>query len=162
MTQHTTRAEMALLFGRSGVNLRVADYDSADDILDFIIDDATSTIDQYASQLYAVADLTTSTWVRIRCTWIACYLLSQRLGNPSLFYSRYEQIINELQEVRDGLLPIPLLSTTEDMVPSMSNIEHDPRFREKTLRVEREVSTGDSSSKQDTAPTSFLPDWIWI
>lgn len=158
-TQYTTRADMELLFTRLGVNLRTARYGDSTDAIDFFIDDASTTIDQYASQWYYPADLATSRWVKIRATWMACYLLSQVAGNPSLFYTRYDLIMQELDKVQQGLLPIPELNTRADMVPSMGNIEHDPRFREKTLRVETEVSTGENGKRNESY--TILPDWMW-
>jgi len=158
-TRFTTRPEMEKLFSAMGVEFRLEDADDCDEVLNFFIDDATQLVLQYAGQLYSSTDMNTSTWVRIRCTYIACYFLSQRLGNPSLFFSRYEQILDELQRVQQQLLPIPELATSQDMVPCMSNIEHDPRYRERTLRVEPETSTGANSSKQDLS-NQLLPEWL--
>lgn len=158
-TQYTSRTEMNRLFSAQGVEFRLDDAFSCEDDLNFFIDDASSTVDQYASQVYLPADMYTSKWVRIRTTWIACHLLSQRQGNPSLFFGRYEQILDELQRVAQQALIIPELSTREDMVPTMSNIEHDPRYREKTLRVESTVSTGSTSSKQDLS-NQITPEWL--
>jgi hypothetical protein len=160
MPQYTSKVEMQRLFSACGVNYRMDDADDPEDTLAFFIDDASSTVDMYAGQIYNQSDLNTSQWVRIRATWLACYLLSQRMGNPSLFFNRYDQILQELQKVQQQQLPIPGLATSVDMVPTMSNLEHDPRYREKTLRVESEVSTGATSSKQDLS-NQLLPEWLW-
>lgn len=158
--QFTSKAEMQRLFSACGVNYRMDDADDPEDTLDFYIDDATSTMQMYAGQIYDMTSLNTSKWVRIRTTWIACYRLSQRMGNPSLFFNRYDEILQELQKVQLQQLPIPELATSVDMVPTMSNVEHDPRYREKTLRVESEVSTGATSGRQDLS-NQLLPEWLW-
>jgi hypothetical protein len=160
MSQYTSREEMEKLFSACGVELRLVCASDKDEALDFFIDDATLMIRQFAGQLYGDADLNNSAWIRIRATWIACYLISQRKGAPSLFFARYEQIIQELNMVKDGLLPIPELSTSIDAVPALSNIDHDPRFRYKTLRVQTENSTATGGSKQ-TPSYNFMPEWLW-
>lgn len=140
-TRYTSYAEMAHLFKRIGLEFRIGTEVDCEDTLNFYIDDVTSTIDAYAGQLYSSADLNTSTWVRTRATWLACYRLSQIGGEPSLFYARYEEIMAELQKVLDNILPIPGLAASIDMVPSMSNIDHDPRYFKATRRVDPETST---------------------
>jgi len=140
-TRFTSRSEMEKLFTRIGLEFRVAQQPNCQDTLNFYIDDATSTIQAYAGQIYSDASLNGSTWTRIRATWIACYRLSQMGGDPSLFYARYEEIMEELKKVLEGTLPIPGLATSEDFVPAMSNIEHDPRYRDSTRRVDAETST---------------------
>jgi len=157
----TTRAEMNKLFSRMGVEVRAGLEGDCNDNLDFYIDDATQELRQYIGQLYADADLNTSLWVRIRCTWVACYRLSQMGGNPSLFRGRYDQILAELTSVRDGLLPIPDLATARDHVPSMSNIEHDPRYREATLRVEPNTSTGMGGTRIQEISYQGWPELLW-
>lgn len=160
MAQYTTKAEMSKLFSACGVDYRIEDESDPESSLEFFIDDASVMIDMYAGQIYSSSDMVNSKWVRIRATWMACYFLSQKNGNASLFFNRYDQILQELQKVQQQQLPIPGLATSVDMVPTLSNIEHDPRYREATLRVEPQVSTGASSSKQDLS-NQILPEWLW-
>lgn len=140
-TRYTTRALMGWLFKSLGVEYRIEDSPDCDETLNFFIDDASSQIGAFLEQVYYPADLAGSTWVKIRATWLACYRLSQRGGNPSLFYGRVQEIMDELNAVKNGLLPIPGLATRADFIPSMSNIEHDPRYRDATRRVDPETST---------------------
>lgn len=160
MAQFTSRSEIEKLFGVQGVEIRLDDVPDCDSVLDFYIDDATLIVKQHAGQIYAEADLATSKWVKIRATWIACYYLSQRFGNPSLFYGRFEVIMRELMDVQQGLLPIPELATSIDIVPAMSNIDHDPRARYRTLTVQKDTSTAVNGAKQFLSQGG-LPEWMW-
>lgn len=159
--RYTNRATMEKLFSQQGIEFRIGEADDCNDVLNFYIDDATSTIDSYASQIYLESDLATSQWVKIRATWLACYRLSQSGGNPSLFYTRFGEIMEELKQVRDGTLPIPGLATREDLVPSMSNIEHDPRYRDTTRRVDTATSTPNAGGKRprDLSDDPFVSLW---
>lgn len=154
--RYTTREEMSHLFTAIGVEFRLEGSPDCQLRLNFYIDDATSYIDQYLSTMYNQVDLNSSTWVRTRATWIACYRLSQVGGNPSLFGGRFEEIVEELQKVKDGSLVVPELGTKWDLVPSMSNIDHDPRFRARTRRVDGETS---SPSTGGTKSRDMSEDW---
>lgn len=141
-TRYTSRAEMAYLFRAQGIPNRLGeDGFDQDDILNWYIDDASSSIGIYLEQRYLPADLATSPWVRIRATWWACFLLSQMGGDPSLFSRRVEEIKEEVKLVANGTLPLAGLATRADFVPSMSNIEHDPRYFDATRRVDQTTST---------------------
>lgn len=158
---YTTQAEIQGLFSQVGVMIRLDDLDPPGfkNALEGFIDEATGIIDQYAQYFYDPADLANSTWVRRRCTWIACFLLSQRKGNPALFFRRYEEILDELERVKIGDLMIPGLPTSADLTPAMSNLTVDERFHVRKLRVHTSISAGGTSSRQDIAP--FLPyEWL--
>jgi len=159
-TRYTSRAEMERLYSPRGLEYRAGTGFDCQTTLNWYIDDASATIDAYAGQIYAKADLATSTWIRVRATWIACYRLSQIEGNASQFIGRYDEAMDELRQVKDGLLPVPDLSTSIDVVPSMSNIDHDPRHRYATLRVQPETSTAVNGSRQFLT-ANWLPEWMW-
>lgn len=160
-TKFTSRDEMERLFGHMGVALRLEGANDQEATLNFFAELASSQVQQYCGQFYSAADMETSEWVRHRCTWMACYLLSQRSGDASLFYGQYDQFLNDMQQVANGSLPIPGLATAEDMVPALSNIIHDPRYRYETLRVESRTSTGTPNSSKQFRSDSILPEWVW-
>jgi phage gp36-like protein len=153
--QLTTRKEMARLFKGQGLSFRT-DLEDGDceEMLGMYIDDATSTVLSYLGQRYESLPLSQSPWVRIRATWLACYYFSQTGGSPSLFYGRYQAIMDDLKAAKDGSLPIldnngDPLPTRWDMVPSMSNINHDPRYRAQTRRVDPDTSTPDMGGTRE-------------
>ena len=159
-TQLTSRKEMEHLFTALGIEFRVDQGPKGKLMLDFYINDASSTILAYAGQRYSAADLATSDFIKVRAAWLACYRLSQVGGNPSLFYGRYGEIMEELKNIQNGNLPLPDLSTTYNMVPTLSNIEHDPRYRDRTRRVDTETSTSVGGTRtQETSESPYYGMW---
>lgn len=149
---YITRADIESVFSHTGVSLRVDDLTNStvlDNFWNELIYEATDIINQYCEMFYAPSDLATSYWVKTRAKWVGAYLLSQRRGNPALFLQRYEEIIEELIAVSQGELLIPRLPTREDLVPTLSNQVVDDRFRIRKLRTHPEISTGNSSGRQD-------------
>jgi len=121
------------------------------------IDEATDTINQYAMEWYEESRLVNSLWVRRRATVIACWLLSQRRGNPGQFEERVSQITLELEKVLKGDLRIPRLPMRADFTPGVSNYRVDDRYLVRKTRVEPQISTGGRGSKQDI-DRRHLPD----
>jgi hypothetical protein len=158
---YTTQAEIERIYSNLASSLQIDDVD-IDEVSDFwteLTEDATDIINQYAESYYDPTDMVNSRWVRTRASWVGCYLLSQRRGNPSLFADRFEIIIDELQRVYRGDLIIPRLPTREDMTPAMSNVVIDDRFRVHKIRVHPTISTGGTSGKQDLSPR-FPFEWL--
>lgn len=158
---YTTEAEVQRVLSATGVDLRVDDLlgDTLSDFWTDITSEATDIINQYCELFYDPSDLYTSHWVRSRARWIGAHLLSQRRGNPALFQSRIDEIYNDLEGVFDGTLIIPRLPTREDVIPSMSNLIVDDRFRVSKTRVHPEISTGETSGRQHLSyypPTDML------
>lgn len=170
-TLYTSRSEIESIFSIMGVNTRVDDdhteaVDTAwgikcagasiteESYLDDIIEEATDYMNQYLLGFYKSTDLANSRWVRRRCSYIACYFLSQRRGNPAQFTTRFEEITAELGMLARGpgangnpLIPrVPLRS---DNRPSHSNISIDDRFPYSKIRVQRPTSSG-RQTKIDT------------
>lgn len=158
---YTTQAEMERLYGKKGLESLIADMGGTNIATWWqeIAADATTTIDSYASQVYAPADLYTSYWVRIRATWIGCYRASQRKGNPDLFSQRYQEIIEELEKVKTQDIIIPNIPTAADLTPAMSNVYIDARYEIDKIRVIPQISTGGTSGRQSLAWALYPPDW---
>lgn len=158
---YTSETEIKRLYGKKGFQNITADLagtDLADAILDAIAD-ATTTIDAYASQIYAQVDLAQSRWVRERAKWIAAYRLSQRAGAPDLFSQRYAEIIEELEKVKDMEIMIPNLPTSADLTPALSNLYIDPNYEVDKIRVYPSTSTGGNSSRQSLS-WRYPVDWF--
>lgn len=148
---YTTKAECLRRYGDVGLKSIVQDL-GASDTVEFwteLTSEATDVINTYCLVFYNAADLYNSRWVRSRATWIGCYLLSQRRGNPAQFIPRYQEIMEELLMVMEGRLMIPGLATSNDFAPAMSNLQVDDRFAVSKIRVEQIISTGGTSSRQN-------------
>lgn len=155
----TTRKEMENLFSIMGIDLRLDEMPNCKAVLDFFILDASSQVGLYIGQRYTLTDLSTNDFVRSITTWIACYRLSARKGNPTLFAGRYQEILEQLEQIKNGELPLDA-ATRWDMVPTLSNIEHDPRFRDRTSRVDQETSTGLGGTRPQELSDVMLPS-VW-
>jgi len=156
-TPLTTREEMEFVYSLQGVETKIFHEAKCVRILNWFIQQATVRVLTYLKQRYDTTTLNVHPVPRGYATWIACYYLSQRSGNPSLFYSRYEETMDELQRISTGELPLLDANTSYDFVPSMSNMEHDPRYRDRTLRVDPETSTQQGGTRPQETSESGLP-----
>lgn len=158
---YTSQAEIERLYGKDGVARIIQDLGGTNiaSLWVEVIADATTFIDSYAMQVYDQVYLATSYWVRTRATWIAAFRLSQRKGNNDLFAQRYDEIVEELEKVRAMSLMIPNIPMSADMSPAMSNVEVDPRYNIKKIRVQPEISTGGVSDRQDIAYEPWMNEF---
>jgi hypothetical protein len=79
-------------------------------------------------------DLSQSNIVRIWATTLACYEVSRRRGNPVLFQSKRDDVIQNLKQVQMGGLSLPFVESNKSAVPSMSNYTHDSRHTVNPIR----------------------------
>jgi hypothetical protein len=112
----TTIDEITDIFSQDAVDLRTDDL--TDPIISAaamarLIADATNIIYQYTWLIYNVTDLSNSDWVRTRASYIACYLVSMRRGNPGQYIDRYNSILEELKLIMSRDLYIPGLNITQ-------------------------------------------------
>jgi hypothetical protein len=158
---YTSRAEMQRLFSARGTTLRIEDLNSTDQDEYFVevCEDASDIINQYVENIYDQSDLVNSRWVRIRATWIACYLFSQRRANPALLVGRYQEILEELEKVRLQILDIPGLAKRDNFFPAMSNMTVDPHYPIRSVRVVESISTDSTHTRQERA-YMWPSDWL--
>jgi len=159
--QFTSQDEIERLFSRMAIKLRTDDL-AGDDIADWWeehISDATLRVWMYIhlfnGDIHGLPDATlvNSYWIRRRATWIACYYISQRRGNPSQFNERYLEIIEELEKVQLGLIQIPEIATSAKLIPAMDNLTVDNRHGLHKLRVQVPLST-------DTPTANMMPAYL--
>lgn len=156
--KYTTQAEMERAFSTAAVTARTDDGVLAD-LLDDCINEATDEINFHCERWYEPSDMVNNLWVRRTATWLACYYLSQRMGNPAQFETHIEEIKLRLEHIYSGHKQIPRLATRDDMTPAMSNLRVDDRFRVEKIRVQPTISTGGSYSKQDKDPVFPAGGW---
>lgn len=139
---YTTEVEIRRLISSTGADQWVDDIPTDyDDYFVEVIEDATSTINQYLEKFYSPADMTNSPWVRRRATYIAAYHLTKRRGDPGLYGDDYQRIIGELQEANEGIIQVPGLAYTAGMLAVMQNVTVDQRFIYAKSRVRQNIST---------------------
>lgn len=125
-----------------------AGVDTAAIIAD-IVAEATDEVYIRCQPFYTMDVLANSSYVRRLATWIGCFLLSQRKGEPARYEAKYQSAIDLLDKVMTGKVQLPRMPQRSDLVPCHSNYVIDDRFVKQRARVERETSTGGSYSGQN-------------
>lgn len=155
---YTSEAEMQRLLSLEGVELRLDDLDDTDDeqteYLTEVIADATDVINAYLLQTYSASTMETNRWIRSRATWIGCYFLSQRRGNPppEIFETRYSQITDvesgELYRAATNYkgFRVPRLVPLSAPRPVVTNYKISDLYQTNKIRVKPENTTGDTYS----------------
>ncbi len=169
ITAYTSQAEIERIWSVQGAAVHVDDYlgdetPPNDDatfqaaVWDEIIAEATDEVNFYLAKFYEPGPMALNRWVRTRATWIGCYLLSLRRGDPGYYQTLYDKAIAQLERV-DETHPVPRLSYNQSFTPSMSNIRIDDRFRVAQQRVMSTISTGGTSSLQHQDPDLIIEPW---
>lgn len=155
---YTSQNEIERILSNSGVQLRIRDLNgtNSSDYWAELIAEATDVVNQWVDGFYDYDDLADNQWVRRHATWIALTLLCRRRANPvpDSILERYEEVLEDLRNVKMGVIQIPRLPTRSDMTPAMSNLRVDDRYYSRKLRVNPSISAGGTSGDQDL-------DWWW-
>lgn len=146
----TSQSEIERLFSSLGLEYRRDDF--AEDaeqyaaVLNEVIDQATWEVKAILNKIFEDEDFYTNTWIRRRCTIIACYLLSIRRGNDAQFYQEYLDALVDLQGLVEGdvYLGIPAGKGTR---VEMFNVHTDNRFPAVASRVDIYTSTSTAGPK---------------
>lgn len=121
----------------NGVEWHTDDQSDDSDVRLEVLERATGTAKAKLNKLYADADLANSPWVRYRVTIIACYYLSIRRGNVSIYESLYFDCITDFDKLIDGeyyLSELPISNSPPMMV---QNYRTDNRFPFTPVRVDQ-------------------------
>lgn len=102
--QLTSLLEIQNVFSSDGVENHLEDLIDNPSALDTIINQASERVFLYLRTKFAETDVAVNVWAREQATYIACYLISIRRGNPSLYTDMYAQALIDLEHVRDGML----------------------------------------------------------
>lgn len=152
---YTSRAEMASIFSTDALDLRV-DEDEDDSVsageeqlVTDCIEEATDICNQYCLPTYDASAMADSLWVRRRCSYIACYLLSIRRGHAPQYTQQYNSAIEDFKAIFDGKMVIPRLAPAYDLTPALSNLVVDDHYARSKIRVQPETSTGNVTKRQD-------------
>lgn len=120
VTALTSADEIQRVFSVDGVQGHTDDVMTSAPILSEIIQRASETVLQYLRVIYDPEDLSQSFWARSKATYIACYLLSIRMGNPALYQDQYEMALLDLDQARMGTINIGLPATTRVVVQTQT------------------------------------------
>jgi hypothetical protein len=125
----TSVAEINSVFSSEGVDNHIDDSTDELTLKGQIIGQASARVMLYLRSQYAIEDCMTNVWVREQATYIACYLISIRRGNPSLYTDMYAQALIDLEQVRDGMLDagLPAKSRAVVQTPMMDSRFFNPK-----------------------------------
>jgi phage gp36-like protein len=146
MSAYCAETDLQDLISSSGETLRIDDYSAGANqtaLIARIIAKASAQVDLYLLKRYTAATLTASDWVKYATADLAMCILCRRRGNPvpEVFNAQCTTVMEQLQQIMDGLLALPGASERKDSVPVLSNVRTrlDPFPR---TVVERSRSTG--------------------
>lgn len=158
-TPYCTSTHIQKRISQIGIDLRVDDDPTS---VASVIEEASIEINGYAELKYSTQSLTSSEWIRLKCTDIATFYLCQRRLNtaPKSASDRFEKAIADLEKVMMGVLTIPDAPRRKAAVPVLSA----PRIRltpfPRTV-VEQSRSTGQAQGyAQNTDRTDFFYDYV--
>ena len=159
---YTSRPEIESCWSVLGVDTRLADDVSSGEFVNpteegYLEDcgfEATDVVNSYVLQRYTADQMNNNRWIRRQTSWIACYLLSIRRGNPAQFVAKYQEALIFLQGVAEGTrplfdengTPVPVRS---DLAPAHSNLVVDDRYTRRKIRVQDTSSSGGTHGQQD-------------
>lgn len=120
----TSYREMSMVFSKEGVANHTEDW-KTDEALIYVMEQATEEVLQFLRGKFSMEAMLASRWVRIKATYIACYLLSIRQGNHSLYGDLYNKALMDLVDARDGVVNTGMPTYLPAIVQTPM---HDARF----------------------------------
>lgn len=125
----TSVEEINAVFSEDGVDNHLEDALDELSVKGRIILQASARVMLYLRSQFNFEDCQNNVWVREQATYIACYLISIRRGNPSLYTDLYAQALIDLEQARDGHIDpgIPSRSRAFLQTPMMDSRLHHPK-----------------------------------
>lgn len=129
--QLTSEQEIINVFSSDGVTNHLENLTNYSVHLNEVINRASAKVFLYLRGMFNTEAMTNNVWVREKATYIACYLISIRSGNPSLYGALYEESLIELAQVRAGQLNPGLPRDTQIVMqtPMLDNRGYRPGLR---------------------------------
>jgi hypothetical protein len=155
---YTTQEEITRLFSENGTDYHVDDYSDSDEIYIEICERATGIVNQYAAKIFDLVDLQRSPRIRHITTNIACYLLSIRRGNPSLYGDQYLEALADLESIVNGEFYIPELPRSSSFPIFAHNVSSDNRIPYAPMRIDTISATKLTGKEQ----TNFINVFSWL
>lgn len=147
----TSKEEIEALFSSEGVENHLEDIVDNDLVIDQIVVQASETCLLYLRTQYSEESCAENPWVRQQATYIACYFLSIRRGNPSLYTDLYAQALVYLEQVRDGELNPGIPSKPRAVVQT-------PMLDSRFIQPKRVNTTASTR----VYPRQNLPRYPWL
>lgn len=156
---YTTKAEVELILSADGEDDLVEDLSGGDQttLWNSILTETDSIFNLYLCDLYDPASIASNNWVSEKAKWVAAYLITRRRGEPGYYAGMYEEVIKQLEMIREGRLKIPandgsVLAMSSANMPAIANMIYDDRSKVLPMRVDTITSVGEMSGNE-------LPYW---
>lgn len=147
-TAYCTSAEVQLILSSTGVTLRVDDDATA---TADCIEEASADIIGACTPRYTEAGLSASRWVNRRARWLSAYYLCIRRNNPAAksLKSRYDDVQEELRQIREDGRMVPNASESKESVPVVSGqrVSMGPIPNRVTTEPSRSTGTPENYSR---------------
>lgn len=155
------------IYGQAGVNLTSADEytpgsPDADHVAD-AIERAEQEVLGYLNRQYEPSQIEGNTWVKWVCAYLAVGELAIRRGNSlhASISSKIENLRAQLIQVLNGKIIPPGLTPHRELMPAMSNLTIDSRYRAAKIRVQQVVSSGRSDSTKKRFREVYAGSLTW-
>lgn len=91
------------------------------------IERAANKMNASLEMQYTLSDLAHNGWCRDGNAMIAVYLLATRRGNPApdQIQEQYEDLMNDLSEIRHGRLNVPQAGQRDPAIPEVTSFDTD-------------------------------------
>jgi hypothetical protein len=129
--QLTSEQEIINVFSTDGVANHLENLNNYGVHMNEVINRASAKVLLYLRGMFDIQAMVSNVWVREKATYIACYLISIRSGNPSLYGAMYEESLIELAQVRAGQLNpgLPRDAQIVMQTPMLDNRGYRPGLR---------------------------------
>jgi len=117
------------------------DFSDSSEIVKEFIQRATGRVKQELNKSFDDVDLQYSPRIREIATIIACYLISIRRGNPSLYSDQYMESMIDLERIANGDLYLSELPRSGNTSVVYQNVSSDNRFPFTPIRVDSITSS---------------------
>ena len=133
----TSNEEMDRQLSTTGTEWHVDDQSDDSDVRLETCERATGTAKAKLNKLFADIDLANSPWVRHRVTIIACYYLSIRRGNVSIYESMHFEALSDFDKLIDGEYYLSELPISNSPPLLVQNYRIDNRFPFTPVRIDQ-------------------------
>lgn len=162
---YTSKATVELLLSAEGEDDLVEDLSAGDQttLWTSILTETDTLFNLYLCDRYDASNLVSNHWVQEKAKWVAAYYITRRRGEPGYYARMYEEIVEQLQMIREGKLRIPandgtMLAMSSANMPAIANMMIDDRSKNLPIRVDTLTSAGQLSGNEYPYWHRF---WVW-
>jgi hypothetical protein len=125
----TSKSEIEEVFSAEGLENHLADLINNEPYMTRVISQSSERVYMYLRTQYDESQIEINVIARQIATYIACYNISIRAGNPSLYADAYAQGLIDLEQIRDGILNPGMASKARAVVqtPMLDNRFYNPK-----------------------------------